>query len=536
MKTAIIIYANGTETLQKFKSYLETNSHIPIKEFNIKDLQERVLSERLSLTFTEVDVVFDMGDVREYVEKILSVLSKVVKEKTPKINMISMLYEKPISTDHINKIIDFSIQHNIDVNLSTKIVEKELISVPYQSLEQSFSVVNLILNRDTIPEVKSVGKGDLKTFVPQDLPQVIYLNKIVDERYWYWDEKGASLWLDLRESANYAFFKETYSVLQTDITKMTNTIFESFFNKNMEKIPSIDIIALGVGSAEKEMLILKEILDYYLKKQFELERPVFYIPMDISFPLLQNSIRAIFSDSMLKGQIQKGNLMVRPILTDFLGANKNLIKTPNEYRIIAALGVLVNLSENETFDSLKNIMDEKSFLLVDAEFIGEREDKELIKPYKSTENFRFLSHPLEMLYNLAESGELFDIPPTPGHRRGFVSYKEFKGYNVENEKCFFVDVIRNNKIEDLEEKYNLPSEKIKKYMGLSDLKESKTVVTIFLPTSKNVDSLILGYSTKYSYYELKNFISEKGFEIVKEYLNNMKHPEKSTFGYFLLKL
>lgn len=534
-QSIIAILSSSKRITRRCRDYVDILTQagtLPRHTFNLESQPVDGIVEELGLKYDIADIVFDIDAISKHRAKLFAVLDKITQKGRPVLNSVQALCGDGTDNGFCREFLEFCKRHNIPMSIMCPTALENLTAKSkLLSLAQKgpYSVVNMIINRESIPEVEFFKSS--RTFIPTNLPEVLYRHKIVDERYWYWDEKGAALWLYLKESANYPFFKETYDVLQTNITKIRNRVF-SIAGTNTNGLETVDVIALGVGSAEKELLILKEMLDYYRTVGTGLKSPMYYIPMDISFPLLQNTIRLLFSDSTLRGHTEQGNLLLRPILTDFLQIPSYLTETPNKNKLIIALGVLVNVSESDAFEAWKKIMDDDALLLIDAELVGERTDEELCTEYQCEENYNLVYHPVDMLCKSTGKDETFTVPVRGGHKSIHYGYFEPYSRNGEN---FVVAVVEKDCLEMLSEKYRIPEEDVKAYMSLSNVEGAKTVVTLLVPQNKTLSSLILGYSTKYRYSELKEFITQSGFEIVEEYLDKDRTPIKSRFGYFLLR-
>ena len=496
--------------------------------FDLDTVEAAKVVKQLGLAYQEVDLVLAVDTLTTHKTKLFEILSGITDNKTPILNDVYALYFRACDVEFSCDIVRFLAGRNISVMItSATAFSKRHVESQLQAVLSTgpYNVVEMIINRNSVPETQFLKS--LRTFMPTDLPETLYKHKIVDERFWYWDEKGAALWLYLKDSRNYAFFRETYEVLQTNVAEIRDAIFESISGNGLK---TLDVIAFGVGSAEKELLLLREIMDYYRRKGVTLASPMYYIPTDISFPLLQNSIRILFSDPEVRKYIEQGSLLLRPVLTDFLGVNRHLFGTPNEGRVITALGVLTNVSRRDAFDSWHKLLDDKTLLLIDAELIGERVDQNLIDDYSSDEVFDFLYHPVEMLC-AGTGGELFHVQEKGGTAQ--VPYDYFKPYAT-GPGSLEVDVVSNDRLDRLETKHGVSEKDIRRVWNLSNAENSKVIVIMLKSRNKDMPALVVGYSIKFSYHELVDSIRKRGFEIVGQYLNNT-NSSVATFGYFLLK-
>jgi len=497
--------------------------------FNLASDQEDDVVKHLGLKLQEVDIVLDVDTLIGHRDRVLTLLKGIIEKTTPTLSSIQAMYRQDMNVEFLSEVLKFCAEHGIPCTITPDTEIQSLVepsSLRRLLATGPYNVVEMIINRNSVPETQFLKSS--RTFIPTGLPQTLLRNKIVDEQYWYWDEKGAALWLYLKDSKNYPFFTETYEVLQSNVAHIRDIVFERL---SQDRSATIDIVTLGVGSAEKELLILKAMLDEYRRKGVRLEPPMYYIPMDISFPLLQNSIRIMFSDSGIRERIEKRNLVIRPILTDFLRTPGQLIATPNEAKVITALGLLTNVSRKDALIALHKLMGDNMLLLIDAELIGGRSDNDLIKEYSSDEVSDFLYHPVDMLCN-GTLGESFRTEVKG--RLSEVSYDCFKFYSKGAGEVV-VDVLDDDNMTALEAKHGVPEADVRGFGRLSDSENSKVIVIIFKPADKKASPIILGYSTKYEYRELKECLTTSGFALIEEYLNNPSEPTKSPFGYFLLR-
>ena len=525
-----IIIGGDTEFVELLPDVLKMQARANADSvFNLARDEEEDVAKRLGLKLQEVDIVLDVDTLTKHRNRVLALLKGIIEKTTPTLNSIQAVYGRDMNIEFLSEVLKFCAEHRISCTIipATEVQS----SVEPSSLRRllatgPYNVVEMIINRNSVPETQFLRSS--RTFIPTGLPQTLFRNKIVDEQYWYWDEKGAALWLYLKDSKNYPFFTETYEVLQSNVAHIRDIVFERL---SQDRSAAIDVVTLGVGSAEKELLIIRAILDEYRRRRVRVESPLYYIPLDISFPLLQNSIRIMFSDSGIREQIEKRNLVIRPILTDFLRTPGQLIATPNEAKVITALGLLTNVSRTEALIALRNLMTDNMLLLIDAELIGGRTDNDLIKEYSGDEVSDFLYHPVDMLC-ASIPGESFRTEVKG--RLSDVSYDCFKCYSRGAGKVI-VDVVDDDNISALEAKYGVPEAAIRGFGSLSDSENSKVIVIIFKPEDKKVTPIILGYSAKYEYRELKECLTTSGFTIIEEYLNNASEPTRSSFGYFLLR-
>jgi len=531
----------GSESLaQRYTRFLNVQPHL----YNVSEGPEK-LSKHIGASFSEIDLILEFNEKPEDNMKLGDLLKSIEKNNrdangklVPKIRQIILCYEKVVS----NALIEcqtFCQKHNIPFN----IIWIGLLQTRLEKRETSgYNIIDLSLSLADIPKADLVsawvGKRASPMLIPEGLAEMVYSDRIVEEKYWYWDEKAAAAYLYLKESPGYSVFYENYSVLDANVRDMIRASFDTFSScktQVAEKTPCpiMDFIALGVGSAEKELRILEQIMDFYRYKNVKLgpENRIHYVPVDISFPLLQNSLRAVITRGKLQNAIVEEELEVDPVLTDFVKLHRAFLRG-NSCKLIAALGLLWNVPAHVAFSAFKgNLLNEDSVLLVDIEFIGGRKDQELSSSYEGEYSKDFFFHPLELLNQASSSSDSFHVT-SPWGVPLKKPYNIFSDYSLERGDVK-VEVIDATEVESLIEKYGLP-ERVEKYLRFGTFENTKTVVILYVPKSGSSNSVVLGYSTRYDVKEFMKYIKEN-FEVVRQYYDNPQSLDKSVVGYFLLR-
>jgi len=487
-------------------------------------------TDRLLVTYSKILVLLDTNDLGDDLLDAVRFLSDVSERGEGKLRHIWAAFSDVDRNKDTAALMEFAKQ--VEVPFETARYTQLQRSPHEKQLEmlgssENFSIVDVVLDRSALPQVKFIP--DIPAFVPVDLAGDVLARGVIDEKFLYWDEKGAALWMRLKESEHYEFFTKSYQTLRDNVTEMVSKMRDVVAE---EPFPPVDLVPLGVGSAEKEILALRALLECYGGRTKAQRKPIYYIPLDISFPLLQNTVRTLFSDEKAGNAIAADQLRIRPILTDFLKASPRLIRTPNSHRLMLALGVLQNVPEGRLFRSLKEMSTPGTISLVDAEFIGRRSDDELCASYSGGANSAFVEHPLSLLIQASECNEQFRFSNPLTGRTEEGRFSQFEDFEL-REDLVELKVVENNKIESLAREYGIDP-RIKDHVRLSDLSKSRTVVTLLKGATEGVKPLILGYSTKYDYDEFKNYIQTAGFEVIYECIDG-EDPRQTTFGYFLLK-
>jgi uncharacterized SAM-dependent methyltransferase len=260
----------------------------------------------------------------------------------------------------------------------------------------------------------------------------------VPEKFWYWHEESSILWQKLTsKSSSYEVTAITKKLLNDNADKILNIIK----SENKNSLESIDFIDLGVGTPEKDQIVISEIFKHF---QDYSKCNIDYFPVDISFPLIEYTIRWILR---IKKEHPDQNLKIVPILGDFEKINEADYQTilgENRVKLVALLGnTLGNLIEGEIFQKIHSILGEQGYLLVDVEYSDNIDDDELKKQYHTKEMYDFVFHPLELLGTFTKGTyeqNMFVTVSQPKSDRGFINYHYGKGQSIQ------VTSIQNSKI------------------------------------------------------------------------------------------
>lgn len=397
--------------------------------------------------------------------------------------------------------------------------------------KEPFKTVPLRVDLEHYPTAKFIRGTSI--MVPEEHAQTVYEVDVVEEKYWYWDEKGASTYIAMTQEPGYDVLKGTQWLLEREMPKLLNEAF-AFFKKahpNSRGLPPVELVVLGVGSAAKETMILNSLVNEY-ERHNKRKWQIFYTPVDISFPLLQNSLRSIFADSNLRTHIYRKNLIVQPILTDFLTGLARYLRK-NVVRFVIAQGLIWNAPIPLLFNALKDLMTPDSLLLMDVEFVGGRSDEQITKNYEGKAAKDFFYHPLELLQSASQT-KYDDHFMVHGE---LVLYKDaFTHFTLRNGQVI-PRIVQRDTLDEFAKEYGL-STNAKSKIRLSPGSKDKTVVLLYQPTVQkgNLRTIVLGYSTRFEYKDFVDFLIQQGFDICVELLDNKEDPTKAIFGQYLLKL
>jgi hypothetical protein len=417
-----------------------------------QELEEKLLDFLLSEKFIDnrykinLSFVYDLG----YREIALDLFCKCKEKKIPIKDVISK--ENAISEEipRVKEIFDFlKVYYDVEA-ISSEIVRGE------------------------------VG------FVPADLDKAVHKRGYIPEKFWYWHEESSILWQKLTSpKSNYRLTEETFDLLKKNFNNILEIIEKE---QTLKTVEIIDFIDLGVGTPEKDALIIRNTMECMKNGS----RLVYY-PVDISFPLIEYTLRWIIR--IKKDRQSRNYLDIKPILGDFEKLNEvdyQTIMGADRPKLIALLGnTLGNLKEDKSFDTISSIIGEKGYLLIDVEFSDDVDDTTLKKQYYTEEMYNFVFHPLELL----------------GYEKGSF------GGNME------VNVLAGGKI-------------LYDYGGNQRLTVSSVpgnkVISMLYRTPEN-KQILMAWSTKYCKRDFDEFVSKR-FKISGEWHDNSKR-----YGLYLLK-
>jgi len=477
---------------------------------------------------SKIDLILEFGKDSEYNKRLCEMLQSIKdnvgedKSMIPNINSMVLCYEHEMP-EELEECQRFCIENDIKYNI---LWAHTLSSKFGRALTPSFSVINLQLSMEDIPKADFLK--EIALYIPEDLAFTTDKDKVIDEKFWYWDEQAAAHYNYLIESAPYEVFKKPFYLLIKNSYDFIERAFKIINQTSETDFPAMDFVALGVGSAQKELHILKEIFDYY-RNDAHVTRKISYVPVDISFPLLQNSIRSLLQDKQFEDYLYEDTLNIQPILTNILALRRDQI-VGHVNKLIAALGLLWNVPILKAFNAFAEIVNEKSLLLVDVEFVGSRNPEEIIKSYNNENSKRFFFHPLELLNRASQTEAFFRAHGYP--RRKF--YRDFREYTWD-EKKISVEVIEGGNAKSFIEEHGLPRS-AQNHLEFGPLKNSKTVIVYYQPDNDRLSPIVLGYSTRFDFPEFRDFINTKTkFKIEGDPVLDVKEEEKANYGYFLLR-
>jgi len=285
----------------------------------------------------------------------------------------------------------------------------------------------------------------------------------IDLKYLYWDVRAASRWEEITQMSRYLTTQMALNVL----TRHADDLAEEVLNERDNG--EVTFINFGVGTGQKDFLILKALLD---DARPDGPRRVAYFPVDESLPMLQITIAAL-EDLMAS---YRDNLSIRFVLDDFqfierfqryVAKEEKDIFGDRPTRLLAFMDTLGNFNEERILGLLHDFMASKDVLLLGVELIGDRPEQALIDNYTDTYMTAFLAGPITDVY----------------------------GRTDPNPPVFTYETVKT-------------SRQNRQY---SVVPQAVTVVGRILHQNQPIE---IFYSTKYEAAALEAFVIRQGFEIV----------------------
>lgn len=363
--------------------------------------------------------------------------------------------------------------------------------------------------------------------IPQDLAMNVMEYGVVEEKYWYWSEAGSAAYLSTYEDPDkYDLNAKVLDLLEGNLNEIMENLSNQFKEwHNSTTMPRIDLISLGVGGMEKETTFLKKFQRRYKRELDKThDNRLTFIPIDLSFQLMANSLKKIDKDFR---RLIPHDVVVKACLTDFTSTKENEIST-SKFRFITAFGIVYNAQYPEIFKSFKRIMTKHTLLLMDMDTVAGRSEEDIRSAYEDENIKRTLYAPIFSLYRASEKDEKI----VDKNRNVIGNLTDFKKCSYENGDIYPA-VIDSSKIDDFIVEHNLHPNS-KKRIRISNDSADKTIVIIYRPSSSDVYkySIVLGYSTRFDYDGFTEKLRKNGFDVVNVY-GDKKY---SSFAYFLVKL
>jgi hypothetical protein len=297
----------------------------------------------------------------------------------------------------------------------------------------------------------------------------------IDLKYLYWDVRAASRWQDITQMSRYLTTQTAVNVLTRHADDLAEQVLEG------QDLPEVTFINFGVGTGQKDFLILKALLDY---PPDGATGKVAYFPVDESLPMLQITIAAL-EDLMAS---YRDDLAIRFVLDDFqfierferyVAKEERVIFGRRPPRLLAFMDTLGNFNEKQILGLLREFMSSEDTLLLGVELIGKRPAEALIANYSDDYMTAFLAGPITDVYGRTE-------PDPPAFKYRVVT-------------------------------------KDKEYSVVPD---AATVVGRITHRNQPIEMF---YSTKYDAEALDTFVKQQGFEIVGRVYSEHDPPRYANY-------
>lgn len=392
------------------------------------------------------------------------------------------------SLDRIRDLITTELKLEIDIKSDYWSRKKEKfldLVTSAQSLEQeSNSQMGEKMNRggftdfivdSSLSHSKGLNNIDLYRQLKNEIES--NRNKSLDLKFNYLGSSNASNWINLSKNPSYGHAK-----LIDSIKKYSDEIASAI---KLNEADKLDFISLGPGDGEIDKYLIHSFNNYHSIRT--------YYPLDLSFDLLQNATSEIIQTNWLNG------FQMKAIHGDFtqLKYYKPIYDYDNYTNVFAMLGFTFgDFNESEILGKIKEGMNSKDYLIIDVRLhnyksidgLTKDEKSDLLTNYNNASNNRFAFGPLEMVTT--------------------ADYTVMKfSYEAKQE----MTVVPN---------------------AVNVITSCKNVNARFRTTSRPFkrDKINLSSTTLYSFDELCNWISKKGFDIA------WKKSDKSMGFYVLQKI
>jgi hypothetical protein len=216
-----------------------------------------------------------------------------------------------------------------------------------------------------------------------DLKRCLFEEKVIDQKFLYWNVDSSRLWVNICEHSTYPLYNRSISLLTNNFGNEIIPLLKSI------GFESPSFVNIGVGSGLKDFIILKNLLNHYSS--------VYYFPIDISYPMIQETIKHVipliesyptklFSKAILGNieSLKRYQKIIRPnnsvgVVYGFLGSN------------------ISNFRENTILDIFHANMTKDDILLMEVDLLGYRSDENILEGYSDIDNKNFIWQPLSFL-------------------------------------------------------------------------------------------------------------------------------------------
>ena len=301
-----------------------------------------------------------------------------------------------LKTAGLNAIVESDSYMNLEISgdFESRIPNKRLFSALEKELVPKPEILGIPTNAETPINQNRIATEAIITFIPDKIAEYTKLcdylehNHNFDMKYNYIGVHCAENWLNLSNDPSYGH-NELVDFYLKRLPSLIKHIPISIGDR-------FDLVSLGAGSGEIDMLLLKEVLGKTNR--------LAYFPFDISIELLQKCIGFFRSNKWLKFE------KMQPVHGDFhdLVAYKkyyNIIGASHRVFMLAGF-TLGNHDESQLLGKIEEGMDIGDYLIVDLrlhdyanpnihDLDKEKEKEQIIRNYKGMLNNRFAFGPIE---------------------------------------------------------------------------------------------------------------------------------------------
>jgi len=371
--------------------------------------------------------------------------------------------------------------HSLDIEYT---VDRDKSIIPSESSNLDFIRVYY--------DLMAISTATKKTdwgMVPTALIDEVHRTKCIPERFWYWHEGSTSLWHKLNNS-NYELTRETKALLESNIKTITNALF---------KERDVDFIDLGVGTPEKDEIIIKSLINKMSGSSKD--NQLFFFPIDISFPLIEYTLRRIL-------QIKNDGSLSHPLtITPILGDFERLLETDYQEllsekrtKLITLLGNTIgNINEKDNFERISTLFGDDGYLLIDVEFCNNIKNDALRAQYYNQEVYNFVFHPLELIGEYDKGNY-----PNNFQQKMYVIVLDYENPQNSADDAS-LKIIKKHKISFSDGTISFTNNRVVSHQKITDIPKSK-VVALFYKTNDN-QLILMAWSTKYDEKEFENYLS-----------------------------
>jgi hypothetical protein len=372
-----------------------------------------------------------------------------------------------------------------------------------ESLSKKQSKLGLLPFHYDVDAISQDFQFTAKGLVPIELENTVEKYGFVAEKYWYWHEKSTILWQKVSDSDKYTLNKITQNLLKKNIEEISDIITK-------DNPHEIDFIDLGIGTPIKDEYVITSLMNKI--KNYN-DGKLLYFPIDISFPLMEYTLRVILNlkRKLTKEKGYEADFLITPILGDFVKLNEpdyQMLLGDKRTKLIALLGnTLGNFEEESLLSKLELILENcegRGYVLIDVEFADRYSDpskkEELKKQYANQDVYDFAFHPLDLLNK--------------------------PKFSIEKQLTVKIDVIKEKKM-DIRWNYGI----LGQTKRITDILNSYVVSLLYKYYDKEIrqhQEILILWSTRYMKRDFEDFITNKGFEICKK--RNKENPDELEDG------